>query len=157
MAIHLMTEALKINLIILLTIFFASSVPLYNIFFTDKNDMIVPIILPFFDPDSQSGIYMNLVNQLVFCAYGAIIIPGTELVTCVLKNAVSVTAHVIENALIEFDDSLQQSTEHSSEQLLKFRNIILRILDYDKFVTVSFSVEVHKFDNFIQFSGSLLM
>lgn len=46
---------------------------------------------------------------MVTCVYGAVIIPATELITCVLKNTASATAAIIENSLQEFEDSLQHT------------------------------------------------
>lgn len=116
------------------SMFLTCCAPLYKIFFTDEYEMIIPVVLPFIDPETKYGFYINLGNQLVSCAYGLIIIPGTELMTCVLKNTISVTAAVIQNSLLEFDNLVQQNEAFSMEYAQGFQNIILKILDFDKFV-----------------------
>lgn len=60
------------------------------------------------------------------------IVPGCELVTCVLKNNVSVIAAVIENALTEFEIKLRENNAVSENFDSEFRNILLKVLDFDK-------------------------
>lgn len=74
-------------------------VPIYEIVFKKEYVNIVPIILPFLDPQSKKGFYANLINQLVFGFYGVFACLGIELITCALKNSLSVTASVIENEI----------------------------------------------------------
>lgn len=133
MAIQLIRSSIKIKMLILFSIFLTCCAPLYKIFFTDENDMIIPVLLPFVNIETQNGFYINLANQLVTCGYGVIIIPGTELITCVLKNAVSVTAAVIRNSTLEFSNEMQKNNTFSTQHTYNFRNIILKILDFDRF------------------------
>lgn len=134
MAIDLLDGTIKITLLIFLSIEITCCAPLYKIFFTEEKEMIIPVILPFVDPDTQNGFYINLANQLVTCVYGVIIIPGTEMVTCILKNTISASAAIIENVLLEFEEMLQKSTEFSSKRSWQFQNMILQIMDFDRLV-----------------------
>lgn len=132
MAILLATSSFKTNALIVFSMNLICSAPLYKLFFTDENEMVIPVILPFIDPETPNGFYINLANQLFICAYGVITIPATELITCVLKNTISVSAAVIENTLLEFEGLLMENEELSSKRSWQFRNIVLKILDYER-------------------------
>lgn len=134
MAIDLMISSLIIYLIVIASLFLAVCVPLYKIFLTDEVEWIIPVILPFVDPDSQNGLYLNLTNQLISAAFGVIIVPATELITCVLKNNCLATAAVIENTIIELQNLLQNDKTFSNERIWQFRNIILKTMDHERFV-----------------------
>lgn len=137
MAIYLLSGSIKISLLMLFSVSLCVFPPLYKIFFTEKNEMIIPVILPYIDPDTKKGFYINLANQMVTCVYGTVIIPATELITCVLKNTVTSTAAIIENSLQEFEDSLQHTTIFSNKHALQFQNLILKMIDFDKYVSAS--------------------
>lgn len=107
--------------------------PLYKNFFTDEREMMFPIILPFIDPETDTGFLINVVNQMISVLIGTVVIPGVELITCVLKNNITATAAVIENSLIEFQNSAKTGEHFSTEWACEFRNIIMKILDFDRF------------------------
>lgn len=135
MAIYLLSGSIKISLLMLFSVSLCVFPPLYKKNFTDDNEMIISVILPFIDPDTKTGFYINLANQMVTCVYGAVIIPATELITCVLKKTASATAAIIENSLQEFGDSLQHTAIFSNKHALQFHNLILKMIDFDKFVS----------------------
>lgn len=147
MAIDLFTGSVKITLLLVYSLFLMIAVPLYKNLFTDEHEFIMLIILPFINPDKQNGFYINLVNQMISCSYATIIVPAIELVTCVLKNAVTVIAAVIENALLEFAVMLENSEGFTVECNWHLRNIIMKILDFDKFD--QFQSKRHSSLNFI--------
>lgn len=132
MAIYLITCSIRVNLLILLSYALAVGAPLYKTLFTDENEMILPVILPFIDPDTQNGFNINYAYQVIICIFGGFIVPGCELVTCVLKNNVSVIAAIIANELTEFQMRLKEYNVASADIDLEFRNILLKILDFDR-------------------------
>lgn len=134
MAIELATSSTKICLIMIFANSLATVAPIYKLIYTDEKELVIPIILPFVDPDTEHGFYLNLANQLVICLYGIIIIPATELITCVLKNTIATIASVVDNSLQEFTKTLKQNKTFSAEQNQNFKNILLQILDFNRLV-----------------------
>lgn len=94
------------------------------------------VILPFVDPDTENGFYLNLANQLITASFGAIAVPAIELVTCVLKNNVLATAAVVKNSILELKNQMESDGLFAMDRMWKFRNIILKTLDFDRFVQI---------------------
>lgn len=134
MAIYLFTCSIRVNLLLLLSYMMAVCVPFSKTLFTDENEMILPVILPFIDPDTENGFIINYTDQVITCIFGSCVIPGTELLTCVLKNNVSAAATVIKNSLVALKLRMTMNGHLNEEFVQEFRNIILKILDYDRFV-----------------------
>lgn len=134
MAIYLITCSITVNLLVLLSYMMAVCVPFTKTLFTDENEMILPVILPFVDPDTENGFIINYTDQVITCIFGSCVIPGTELLTCVLKNNASVAAIAIENSLLDLKKRMLMNDNLDEEFIQEFRNIILKILDYNRFV-----------------------
>lgn len=128
MAIELVTGTSKVLLLLAFSFGFITSAPLYKNLFTDEKEMIIPVILPFIDPETENGFSVNLISQLFCIAFGSIIIPAIEIVTCVLKNTVSTSAAIIENSLLVFKGCLKSDGNLNWE----FRNTIMKILDFNR-------------------------
>lgn len=135
MAISLLIGSIKIFSLIFLANVFACVGALFKIFVKNEKELIIPVILPFIDPDTDEGFFINFLSLVPSCAIGVILIPATELLTCVLKNSVSVAAAIIENSLQEFGDLLKdRNPQFSAENSKRFRNIAMQIMDYNRFV-----------------------
>lgn len=72
----LISGSIKICVLLAIAIDLSICAPLNKLTFKHEKELIIPVILPFINPDTDFGFYMNLGNQLVICLYGAIIIPG---------------------------------------------------------------------------------
>lgn len=94
--------------------------------------MIVPVIFPFLDIESDEGFYINIFNQLVICLVGVITIPSIELGTSVIINNIEIAAELIANSLRDFERSIEIEDQFSKEYIWKFRNIILQMMDVDR-------------------------
>lgn len=134
MAIYLVTCSIRVNLLVLLSYLMAVCVPFTKTLFTDENEMILPVILPFIDPDTENGFIINYTDQVITCIFGSCVIPGTELLTCVLKNNVTAAATAIEISIIELKMRMIMNTDQTIEFVEELRNIIMKILDYDRYV-----------------------
>lgn len=136
MAIKLLTKSIKVNSLILFALYLTCCVPLYNIFFnksiSKENQLIVPVIFPFLDIESEEGFYINIFNQLVICLVGVITIPSIELGTSVIINNIEIAAELIANSLRDFERSIEIEDQFSKEYIWKFRNIILQMMDVDR-------------------------
>lgn len=71
---------------------------------------------------------------MIICALGGVVIPGSELIMCIIKNNAELTAKVTELSLTNFTGDLKKSKQFTIECDWKFRDIILKILDFEKFV-----------------------
>lgn len=132
MAIDLLASSIKTTIVMIFSMSLTVCIPFYQTLFTDQRQMIIVVILPFTDPETYDGFMINFVNQVVFCAVGYLILPGVELVLCVLKNAASSAAAVIEVTILEFQDSLRPNG-FTNESIWQFRNIILKMSDFERF------------------------
>lgn len=138
MAINLVKKSLIIALLVSISLGMAICVPIHKLIFTDEREWILSIILPFIDPTTSNGFYINVSNQLIICALGGVVIPGSELIMCIIKNNVELTAKVIESSLVELEKDLKKSKKLTIQCDWKFREIILKILDFEKFVLAMF-------------------
>lgn len=132
MAISLFTSSVKVNALLALSLFIVSILPLYHTFL-GENEMIIPIILPFVDPDTEHGFFINLINQLIFICLGIDAIPACETFFCVLKNTITTTATVIEISIQDFKQLVAEKKGFSAERCRQFRNIIMKIMDFNRF------------------------
>lgn len=132
MAKYLITCTIRVNLFVVLSYALAICAPLWKTLCTDEKEMILPVILPFINPDTKSGFEINYIYQVITCAFGSFIVPGCELILCIMKNNVSAIAAVIVNAVTEFQIRLEKNDDAVDNILLEYRNLILKILDFDR-------------------------
>lgn len=133
MAIDLLKSAIKISSLVFVAYIILVSLPFYKTLHNEY-ELVLPIIMPFVDPNTQNGFYINMANQLVHLCIGSFGIPIHNLFGCILKNNVLVTAAVIENTLNEFKKKLKNNKNFAKETACigEFRNIVLKILDFHK-------------------------
>lgn len=82
-------------------------------------EMTIPVILPFVDPDTKNGFFINLTSQLVTCAFGIIIIPVGEQVTVVIKNNILAAAAMIDSDITTLKKSLELDEEYNTLWILR--------------------------------------
>lgn len=133
MAVDLLMSVIKVHSLVLIAFTILVSLPFYKNLH-NEHELIVPIILPFVDPNTQNGFYINMANQMVHLCIGSLAIPIHNLFGCILKNNVLVAAAVIQNTLAEFKMKLKKDKKFVKDTMCywEFRNIILKILDYHK-------------------------
>lgn len=86
--------------------------------------MKIPVMLPYIDPDIGKGFYINWANQMVTYVYiYAVIIPATERI------------RRYQDILHRHRDILQYTEIFSKKHALQFQNLILQMIDFDKFVS----------------------
>lgn len=136
MAVDLIIKSSLIITLVFIALMLSCIGPIYKIIAKNEKELIIPVILPFIDPDTEQGFYINFAYQTVPCVVGLLVIPGTELITCVLKNNISVMAAIIKNSLENFGGQLNEDKEFPMARAWQFRNILLKIFDYNRFVTL---------------------
>lgn len=132
MANMLITDSIQFILLICLSVVIGTCAPMYKLLFTNEREMILPVIFPFIDPDTEHGFYINLASQYFSCLSGFVILPGCELILCATKHNFTSYAAVVENDILEFGMELEHDGEFSQKQILQFRNIIIKILDFSR-------------------------
>lgn len=70
MAIDLIVSSCKIITLIFFAMALSCSGPFYKFIVKNEKELIIPVILPFVDPDTEHGFYINFCCQMVSCAYG---------------------------------------------------------------------------------------
>lgn len=133
MAIDLVKSSIRVNCLIILSFQCIIILPIYKTLFTDQREYPIPVILPFIDPDTDTAYYISLLIQYSSAGFGAIIIPACELVVSVLRNTVTAMAAVISNTLEEYQIELQTNETFTTDRGMKFRNIIMQIMDFNRF------------------------
>lgn len=56
------------------------------------------------------------------------------MITCMLKNTVTLMAAIAENSLEEFAERLQEHMKFSAKQNVLFKNMLLKLLDFDRLI-----------------------
>lgn len=131
LAIDLATRTLGILMVLVFGFFSVGALPTYKLLHDGEKEMVLPVILPFVDPETNEGFTINLCNQWFSLGCGTFIIPATEIITCLLKNCISVSAAIIRNSLADFGTDLDG--EFTNERSLHYVNIIKQILDCNRF------------------------
>lgn len=122
MANELVTSSFKTVLLLHLSLVHGVGAPLYKIFFTNEKETLLPVILPFIDPETKYGFYINLAYQYVSCLCGFFILPRTELLLCEHKNTFLSYAAIVENDITGFGCQLNKSVEFSYNHRLMIRS-----------------------------------
>lgn len=104
--------------------------PALKTFLSDERILFIPIVMPFTDPNTPNGFYLNLVHQMAGGALGIIGIFVVEMVTCVVRNTSITIAAVIVNSISEFIDLLKINNRFPRKNKWHFRNIIQKLLDF---------------------------
>lgn len=95
MANQLTTSAKRVTSLMLFSMALFSCAPMYKIFISNEKELMIPVVLPFIDPNTEDGFNCNLANQTICCSLGIFVLVGTELLLCVIKNNISAAAAVI--------------------------------------------------------------
>lgn len=139
-AIKLLTSTSKTLSIIIISLNVLLIYPLYAFVFQNEIQLAIPVFLPFTDLKTKSGILLNLANQLFIAFVGTTGNIGIEITTCILKNNVWVSIVVIcysIDILTEYLEHPHGNGENIERSIdLTFRNILIQIQDYDRYVDV---------------------
>lgn len=112
------------------------SYPLYTYFFENARPMLIPVIFPYFDPETGAGYYLNVLNQLAISFIGMTGVIGIEFISSKIVNNVLIGVSIIEHALGDIADDF--STGQRSKGVSKMRNIVLQIQDLDRYVNENY-------------------
>lgn len=93
--------------------------------------MFYAAVLPFTDPTTDLGFYINFVHQIVTLTIAFPGLFGIELVFCIVRNAIAVNAALITDSIQTLDENLRRDPTFSIERAWELRNLIVKVQDFD--------------------------
>lgn len=133
-AIHLLTTALKVLAILFIGILCYAIFPVYAFFFKSQRPLFIPILLPFVDSSTTIGYFVNIVHQCAFGMMGGAAVVSIELINCLLKNNIYAAKASIIYSLGVVSGMVKQNSTDTSQIRMEWRNVMLRLRDYDRFI-----------------------
>lgn len=138
-AINLLKSTSKTVGIVILSMTVMLLFPPYVFLFKNDIQLPIPVVLPFTDLESKTGLIINFVNQLFLCLIGATGNIGIEIVTCMLKNNVWASTGAICYSVDTISEAIERPEGHMKRIIdLKFRNILMQVQDHDRYVLFNF-------------------
>lgn len=133
MANQLIKDSIRTVTMVTLSMMMFSALPIFLTIFLHQQHMIIPIILPFTDPESNVGFYLNFIHQIFFGLLGPFAIVGIELCTCININAAMAAAAVARTDLEDLEIALHTNSTFTAQRAQEFRNIIVEIQDFHRY------------------------
>lgn len=135
---RLFTSAAQDIGVIVVSMIVVTGIPMYQQVILHEHAPILPFFLPFTNPDTVFGFYINHVNHLFFGLLGYPAFLGFELVVQLLKNATWAQTTVISYNLDELQSANEKPTVKDVELSRRVREIMAEFCDADNFL-VEFS------------------
>lgn len=118
------------TLVVIMTIH--SIFPIYMAMFKGDTFYAVPIILPFFNPNSTMGYYISLPYQLYLCSIAALGNLGYEVCSFSVLNNAWAAVDLIECSLRDLPLSGGDVASVGGNCRMEFKAIILQLQDFDR-------------------------
>lgn len=106
--------------------------PVYVYVFGDIRPIFLPFILPFFNPQSNSGYFCGLFVQLGISYFGVFGNYGYEISSSVILNNLWAATDVIQFSLNEFTLNLYGYQFDRERRTRNFRNVLRQLQDVDQ-------------------------
>lgn len=105
----------------------------YLLIFKNEFQLFYPWILPYVDPETVVGFYINFGHQMAFglCAFCALL--GIEVTITTLKNSVYLQSMSISYSIDQFDKCLSAEKDFKIKMKAQLRNILAQIGDFERF------------------------
>lgn len=133
-AIKLLKSTIRTLAIVIVSLTIYSIIPVVALLQNNEIQLTVPVLFPFTNLESQTGLIVNMLNQLFIAAIGMTANIGIEVLNCILANTVWTNAIVICYSIDEISRILQNSKQHSVGIVdYRFRNIVMRVQDADRY------------------------
>lgn len=127
---ELLKNAMFICLVLSIGSLTYSIYPLYLFVMKGEHLNLIPIILPFTDPETNRGYYINLANQVIIAATGIIGNYAIEIGFTVMTNNLWAASDVIKYDLNEIVLGIKRG-ETKEVRSAKLRNVFVQIQDVD--------------------------
>lgn len=133
-AIRLIKVTTEDMMLFVVSAFFLLALPVYLYFFKNEHELLLPLILPYVDPDTRDGFILNCTHQLILASVGICGMLGVEFEKQICKNAVWVQSVVTCYQLDEMDVYLKQETKHEYEIKMRLRDVLAKTRDFDVYI-----------------------
>lgn len=120
-----------ISLIVVSTVLL-EAIPVYKVLLQHERMLLLPYFLPFTNPETKKGYYINQLHQMALGLIGYTTFFGTELAFQIIKNTTWFQVNAISYDL----DNLNQSFNNQFDEFelkMQFRNILLKVADNDSY------------------------
>lgn len=150
------TMMIRSSLTILAAITLSSLVfamyPMYTYIFENAHPMTIPIVLPFLDPDTSFGYYLNVANQLFISFIGIFGNIGIEFISSMMVNNIWIGVSSVQCALDEFSEFVKQKPNATLDMKYRLRTILMQIRDLDRWILcAAIKKKRHSFEAFSAF------
>lgn len=108
--------------------------PLCSFFFHGEMSMIVPLILPYTNPESNDGYLINLFHQVILAYFGLTANFGIEIISCLLIGNLRAGVDTVNDSVNKLNESLKEKEKLTLEHSYRLRNILVQIQDLDRYL-----------------------
>lgn len=123
---------LVMTMVFSLTVF--ALYPTYGFFVLKEKVLVMNIILPFLDPSTTRGFYINSAHLLFVSFFGILGNIGIELINCIIINNLNVGVDIVSFACNKLNSNLKAIKSYSVNLKRQFRNIFVQVQDLDRCV-----------------------
>lgn len=107
--------------------------PAYLYFFKNERELVLPFILPFTDPETNLGYYINQTHHVIYGFIGVCGLTGIEFINEILKNAVWVQSVAICYSFDELNEFIEKKAGDDFQLDLRLRDILAKVCDSDRY------------------------
>lgn len=104
--------------------------PLYMIVFEGARVTFLGTELPFTDIDTDTGYWMNMIQQAIFCCVAFVANVAVEIAVCLACNAIATVPNVFNVASQDLHTELR-SNGMSLNAKFRIRNILIQVQDFN--------------------------
>lgn len=130
---QLLTHVLIISGLLFTGYIVFESLPIATFLLTGKRTMVTAVQLPYFDPASDLGYYLNVINQTVLSHFIVFVNIGVDSTFAMIVNSMWAGVDIIRYSVDEMQHNFRQNG-NSVEQRRRLRNILIQIQDLDRWL-----------------------
>lgn len=134
-AIKLLKSVIIVTLVTLFSTIFSYIIPIHLYVSTGDAQLPFPILFPFSNTESPTGLIINLLSQMIVCLYGIPVNVGIDVAQMIIRNTILTSSLITCHSIDEFSlahERLTSISDHSIDFL--FRNILIQVQDYDRYI-----------------------
>lgn len=108
------------------------SLPLARFILTGQRTMVTAVQLPFFNPETNIGYIVNVINQTILSHFIVFCNVGHDCTLAMIINSMWAGADVIKFSIEEMVQR-HSITGNDADQKRRFRNVLMQIQDLDRY------------------------
>lgn len=130
-------DAIKLFSVILLSLLACTVYPVIAFVFLHEYVLYANLILPYTNPYTVQGFYVNTGNLLLIAFIGVLASVGMELLNLIMTNNVQTGVKVVAHQFDKLDKELHADSTFTPDKRYHLRNILMLIQDLDVYVSYS--------------------